>query len=193
VYRKKHTEQTEFEDFHLFFGGRLRSDNRWVLLAKMIPSDEETVEQIREKPYLRYFLGYSCFSDEKPFDPSMMVHFRRRMGEEVVSQINDRIISLLNEVREKTESLIDTLYKPDRGDETKPRTYRRKARKQYLQVAKSRKPRMKAIRKALKQQLQYIWRNLETISPGIPRQAEPSVMAPVPLSVGVTGDIPAAA
>jgi len=32
--------QPEFEDFYLPFGGRLRSDNRWVKLAKMLPWDE---------------------------------------------------------------------------------------------------------------------------------------------------------
>ena len=29
--------QTEFEDFVLPFSGKLRSDNRWVKLAKFIP------------------------------------------------------------------------------------------------------------------------------------------------------------
>ena len=33
-------EQLEFEDFNLPFGGRLRSDNRWVRLAKLIPWTE---------------------------------------------------------------------------------------------------------------------------------------------------------
>jgi len=32
--------QLEFEDFILPFGGKLRSDNRWVKLAKLIPWDE---------------------------------------------------------------------------------------------------------------------------------------------------------
>jgi hypothetical protein len=41
-------------------------------------TDEETCEQIRENPYLQYFLGYTSFISEKPFDPSMMVHFRKR-------------------------------------------------------------------------------------------------------------------
>ena len=30
-------DQLEFEDFYLPFGGKLRSDNRWVRLAKLIP------------------------------------------------------------------------------------------------------------------------------------------------------------
>jgi len=131
VYRKQHSEQPEFEDFHLSFGGHLRSDNRWVRLAKMIPwdqiearyaekfqsrtgppaliariavgsliikeklqlSDEETVEQIRENPYLQYFLGYQAFSDDRPFDPSMLVHFRKRVTGEILSEINDLILA----------------------------------------------------------------------------------------------------
>jgi hypothetical protein len=32
--------QLEFEDFNLPFGGKLRSDNRWVKLAKFIPWGE---------------------------------------------------------------------------------------------------------------------------------------------------------
>ena len=107
--------QLEFEDFILPFGGKLRSDNRWVKLAKFIPwdefehaysksftnsglgppaksvrvalgaliikerlgtSDEETVEQIRENPYLQYLLGFKAFKDDKPFDPSLFVYFR---------------------------------------------------------------------------------------------------------------------
>ena len=31
-------------------------------------TDEETVEQIRENPYLQYFLGFKEYSYEKPFD-----------------------------------------------------------------------------------------------------------------------------
>jgi len=33
-------KQLEFEDFVLPFSGKLRSDNRWVKLAKFIPWDE---------------------------------------------------------------------------------------------------------------------------------------------------------
>ena len=39
-------------------------------------TDEETVEQIRENAYMRFFLGFAGYSTKAPFDPSMMVHFR---------------------------------------------------------------------------------------------------------------------
>lgn len=54
-------------------------------------SDEETVEQIRENPYLQYFLGFSSFSCKAPFNPSMMVHFRKRFSEEDLKRINKLI------------------------------------------------------------------------------------------------------
>ncbi len=37
MHQKDDTQQLKFEDFYLPFGGRLRSDNRWVTLAKQIP------------------------------------------------------------------------------------------------------------------------------------------------------------
>ena len=37
-------------------------------------TDEETVEQVRENPYMQFFLGFSGYSSKPPFDPSMMVH-----------------------------------------------------------------------------------------------------------------------
>ena len=37
MYRKDDANQLQFEDFYLPFGGKLRSDNRWVILSKQIP------------------------------------------------------------------------------------------------------------------------------------------------------------
>jgi DNA polymerase III delta prime subunit len=45
----------------------------------------------------------------------------------------------------------------------KPKNYRNLARKDYLKVAKKRKPQKKERRKAIKKQLQYIKRNLSSI------------------------------
>jgi IS5 family transposase len=40
MYRKEDTHQLKFENFYLPFGGKLRSDNRWVILAGQIPWPE---------------------------------------------------------------------------------------------------------------------------------------------------------
>lgn len=204
-----------------------------IIKERLGTSDVETVEQIRENPYLQFFLGLSEYSDKAPFEASMMVHFRKRltleiigrMNEEIVSQSNKRLkeessekvvssgeeqensqgkeclnekaeennepkdepepnqgqllldascapadiryptdLSLLNQARELTEVIIDSLYKqlPDKL-EKKPRTYRRQARKRYLQVAKQRRASRKAMRKAIRQQLGYVRRNLNHI------------------------------
>ena len=54
-------------------------------------SDEETVEQIRENAYIQFFLGFAGYSSKAPFDPSMMVHFRKRFSKEDHKRINELI------------------------------------------------------------------------------------------------------
>lgn len=244
-------KQLEFEKFKLPFGGKLRSDNRWVKLAKRIPweeieslyasslcgtgqgapalsvrialgamiikerlrmSDEETVEQIRENPYLQYFLGLKEYEDKAVFHPTMFVHFRKRLPEDVILRINDLIaekaishakkrakkgtnkdddalgggtknkgkllvdatcapedinyptdLKLLNNAREKSEEIIDTLHKAMPKGNRKPRTYRQKARQDFLKVSKNRKVRQNTLRKAIRKQLGYLSRNLNHI------------------------------
>jgi hypothetical protein len=47
-------------------------------------TDRETVEQITENPYLQYFIGLERYQIEPPFDPSLMVHFRKRLDKETM-------------------------------------------------------------------------------------------------------------
>lgn len=62
-----------------------------------------------------------------------------------------------------TEILIDAMHPQVRESfGHKPRTYRKKARQQFLAVAKK-KPRINKIRKAIRQQLGYLKRNLASI------------------------------
>ena len=67
-------------------------------------------------------------------------------------------VSLLNESREKLEVII---YRFCKAYNLKlPRRYSRKARKEYLAFAKSRKHTTKQIRKAIKKQLSFVHRDL---------------------------------
>ena len=182
-----------------------------IIQAEYGYSDEETALQIQENPYLQYFCGYSGYDDEKmPFDPSLMVYFRKRLTPEVLGEINEMIIrdakkrqekeeksednddsddhsgssgnsgtmivdatcapsnirypqdvSLLNEARENAEKLVDVLHDPVEGK--KPRTYRKRARKDYLKYTRCRKHTAKMTRKAVGKQLSYLRRDLETI------------------------------
>lgn len=68
-------------------------------------------------------------------------------------------LSLLNEARELSEQIIDRLYAKAEPKQ-KPRTYRRKARKGYLAIVKKKRPGAKLIGRGIKQQLQYLRRNL---------------------------------
>jgi transposase, IS5 family len=245
MYRKLDPTPKAPSNFDLNGQGQLSENNRWVIMAKIIPwsefeveyaknftcstgapaksfrmalgaliikerlgtSDAETVEQIRENPYLQYFLGLSGYSNEAPFDSSMFVYFRQRIGVKLVNKINEKMVKnqtnvreevekksseisepknqgklildatvapadikyptdlgLLNQAREHTEKIIDALHNQIQSPvKKKPRTYRNRARKEYLTLAKKRQPRRKERRKAIKKQLQYIQRNLTNI------------------------------
>lgn len=114
MYHKSNQPELTPENFELPTVIKLSPDNRWVIMAELIPwsdfeaeyaekfsekmgapakpfrmalgaliikeklgtSDRETVEQVKENPYLQYFIGMSDYSNEAPFEPSMMVYFR---------------------------------------------------------------------------------------------------------------------
>lgn len=69
-------------------------------------------------------------------------------------------INLLNTSRENLERIIDIVYNADL-DGIKPRTYRRVARKQYLNLSKKKRKSKKEIRRGIKAQLQYVARDLK--------------------------------
>lgn len=65
-----------------------------IIQAEYGYSDEETTLQIQEGPYLQYFCGYREYDDSKPpFDPSLMVYFRKRLTPEILGEINEMIIA----------------------------------------------------------------------------------------------------
>ena len=65
-------------------------------------SDEETVLQIQENPYLQFFIGLPGYQDEKPFDASSMVHFRKRLDETTLMEINEKIIAFNTPPKKET-------------------------------------------------------------------------------------------
>lgn len=126
-------KQLVLEGFESPFEKKLLENNRWVVLAKLIPwdeicsiyykqvkvsttgrpplnarivlgaliikhlcnlSDQETVDQISENMYMQYFLGYTSFTQTPPFDSSLFVEFRKRIGIESINVINEKIIEL---------------------------------------------------------------------------------------------------
>jgi hypothetical protein len=72
-------------------------------------------------------------------------------------------LKLLNVAREKSEKIIDVLHKNQNQIPNKPRTYRIRARKCFLAVAKSKRVDGQKLRKALRSQLGFLRRNLKSI------------------------------
>jgi len=62
-----------------------------TLIIKEEPgiSDDETVLQIQENPYPQYFIGFTSYQTEVPFDGSTLVYFRKRLQWKGLSAIND--------------------------------------------------------------------------------------------------------
>ena len=60
------------------------------LIIKYICSldDRETVDQISENLYMQYFLGYPSFTTDRPFDASLFVDIRKRLGMETINSIH---------------------------------------------------------------------------------------------------------
>ena len=72
-------------------------------------------------------------------------------------------IGLLNRSREESERLIDIIY-AQTEILVKPRTYRKRARKEYLALAMKKKKTKREIRSIISKQLRYLKRNMQTIN-----------------------------
>jgi hypothetical protein len=84
--------------------GRLSIKPRVAIGALIIKhykqmSDEETIQDIQENPYLQYFLGYSSYQFKPCFEPSLFVTIRRRLKASDIEAINELFISKFRELR----------------------------------------------------------------------------------------------
>lgn len=84
--------------------GRLSVDIRTVIGALIVKhrlclSDRDTVDQIAENLYIQYFCGFKSFQTGRPFDPSLLVDIRKRMGAQKFDAFNDVIIARIENLR----------------------------------------------------------------------------------------------
>ena len=64
-----------------------------VIIKHMLDlTDRETIMQIQENMFMQYFLGYSSFTNEAPFDASLFVDIRKRLSLEVTTAISELVI-----------------------------------------------------------------------------------------------------
>jgi hypothetical protein len=86
-------------------------------------------------------------------------------------------VNLLNTSREILEQIIDLMYKAE-IDGTKPRTYRRVARKKYLNFSKKKRKSNKVVRSGIKAQLQYVGRDLKIINQLMNKTGRQELLSP---------------
>ncbi len=68
-----------------------------LIIQKLIGfSDRELVRNLAENPYMQYFIGLPRYKVEEPFDPSLLVEFRKRLSTDIMLKINDIIADLMN-------------------------------------------------------------------------------------------------
>ena len=154
-------------------------------------SDEEMSLGLRENIYWQAFCGLENFQSEALLDSSSLTKLRQRLGIKFIKELeaatykaliarkiikgkgllvdatvfpekikypND--VSLLNDVR---QWLVKEIKRVGKAAGVKIRTYRRKARKIYLQFAKKKMKSKKAIKRAKKQMLQFVRRNIKQL------------------------------
>ena len=78
------------------------------ILIKHLKSlaDEDTVEEIRENPYLQYFLGYDAYRYDPPYIPSLFVAIRRRLGDVRFEELTQELVSYIEKVKAKSKKRI---------------------------------------------------------------------------------------
>jgi len=74
-----------------------------IIKERLGLSDRETVEQIRENPYLQYFIGLNKYSNEAPFEASMLVHFRQRIDMGLVNRMNRSMVRIVERKKVKKQ------------------------------------------------------------------------------------------
>ena len=82
-----------------------------LIKERLGASDRETVDQIRENPFLQYFLGFKEYQDQPPFDASLMTHFRKRFDPVMLNQVNESIVA-----RAKADEAPKPTTKPAKDD-----------------------------------------------------------------------------
>jgi len=71
-----------------------------IIKHKLNLGDDETIEMIKENPYMQYMCGLSEFTDKPIFDPSLFVTIRKRISEE---ELNKMTVHMLNKQRQLLE------------------------------------------------------------------------------------------
>lgn len=154
-------------------------------------SDREVIFELQENVYWQAFCSFEGFVTSEQLNSSSLTKIRQRLGPKFTKELEEKTyrvliekkiirakgmlvdatvvsekikypndIGLLNDVR---KWIVETLKEVSEQTGEKIRTYRRKAKRLYLNFAKRKQKTKKMIEQTKKQMLQYVRRNLEQI------------------------------
>jgi len=156
-------------------------------------SDREAVKQLMENPYLQYFCGFEHFVTKEQVHPSLLSKKRKALGRKYFEIFESEMAKVLIErgiVRIKKAMFDGTVFPSDieyptdvkllnrarewivghivrlrkvLGIGEKIRTYRRCARRAYLNFSKNRRKTKAVIKKTHKKMLRYVKRNIRQL------------------------------
>ena len=122
-----------WEDYEKQYGQKLNNQTvgasakpaRMVIGAMVIKhetrlSDAETVEMIRENPYMQYLCGLEEFTDQPIFDPSLFVDLRKRISEDDINKMTESLLKREQEMKEAARK--NKEEEPKGHDEEPPAT-----------------------------------------------------------------------
>jgi len=121
-------------------------------MTRTIISVSEGRETVKEKP-----ADKTKGKDKKEKPNKGKLKIDATVADQMIEYPTDH--TLLNKAREESERLIDIIFKQTEL-EKKPRTYRKKARKDYLGFSKKRQKSRKVVHKAVGKQLRYLKRDI---------------------------------
>lgn len=152
------SSQLTLEEFKHPFHQQLKTDNRWVVLAELVPwdelagiyaknlnpkagrlsvdirmvigaliikhkltlSDRDTVDMISENIYMQYFCGLKSMQTKLPFDASLFVDIRKRVGAESFDQFNEIVINRYERLKPKRKRIIKKTSADDHDKKDDP-------------------------------------------------------------------------
>ena len=103
----KHGDSLPWDQIEMLYNSKLNNGKRGagnkpasmiigalLIKHKMNLSDEETIEAIRENPYMQYMLGLKEFTNKSVFDPSLFVTIRKRIGSDDFNDMSESLLKL---------------------------------------------------------------------------------------------------
>ena len=81
-------------------------------------TDQETVAQIRENPYLQYFLGLKAYTMKSIIDSSLLARFRKRLSPEDWQALNEALVNTFKKKESEKETGTKALSLETKREET---------------------------------------------------------------------------